>query len=80
MWWALQTNGKLEKAITKNCSKMFWLGYFLRKQMQKENLFKLIATIKKGEHKAKWQLDHEIENFYFNQRLDAKMSQENVNY
>ena len=44
--------------------------------MQKENLFKLMATIKKGEHKAKWQLEHEIEIFYYNLRHDAKQSQE----
>ena len=77
MWWALQTNGKLEKAITKNCTKMVWLGYFLRKQMQKENLLKLMAAIRKGENKAKWLQDHEIEHLYYKQRLDVKQSQEN---
>jgi hypothetical protein len=56
---------------------MFWLGYFLRKQMQKENLLKLMAAIRKGEHKAKWLQDHEIEHLYYKQRLDVKQSQEN---
>jgi hypothetical protein len=48
--------------------------------MQKENLFKLIASIKKGDLQAKWRVDHEIENFYYNQRLDVKQSQESASY
>ena len=48
--------------------------------MQKENLFKLIAKNKKGEHLSKWTSDHEIEAFYYSKRLDAKTSQENSTY
>ena len=79
MWWALQTEGRLEKSVTKNSTKMFWLGYFLRKQMQKENLFKLIAKNKKGDHFMKWAADHEIETYYYNKRLECKRYQENPN-
>jgi hypothetical protein len=46
MFWALQSEGKLETAITKDLTKIFWLGYFLRKKMQEENMLKVMATHK----------------------------------
>lgn len=46
MFWALQTEGKLDMAITKDLTKIFWLGYFLRKKMQEENILKVMATHK----------------------------------
>ena len=41
MWWALQKNNELQVSIDRNNTKMFWLGYFLRKNMLEENLIKL---------------------------------------
>jgi len=64
MWWALQTDGQLQTSITKNCTKIFWLGYFLRKNMQEENLIKVIAINRK--ELKKWQADHEIDHYYRN--------------
>lgn len=38
---------------------MFWLGYFLRKNMHEENLVKLMAMNRK--ETKKWQQDHEVD-------------------
>jgi hypothetical protein len=62
MWWVLQTDGQIKISITKNCTKMFWLGYFLRKSMQEENLIKVMARNKDEE--KKWIAEHEIDIYY----------------
>lgn len=62
MWWALQTDGHIVTSITKNCTKIFWLGYFLRKNMQEENLIKLMAKNKNEENK--WVGEHEVDIYY----------------
>ena len=33
MWWALQKDRQLQTSIDRNGTKIFWLGYFLRKNM-----------------------------------------------
>jgi len=43
MYWILQTKGNIQQTILKNSTKIFWLGYFLRKMMQEENLQRVKA-------------------------------------
>jgi len=59
MWWALQTDGRNITSINKNSTKIFWLGYFLRKNSQEENLQRIMAIHRKD--MRKWHQDHEID-------------------
>ena len=58
MWWALQSNGECQVSVYKNGTKIFWLGYFLRKIMHQENLIKLLHE--NHDELAKWHTDREI--------------------
>jgi hypothetical protein len=65
MWWALRDAQfkNCQTTIQKECTKMFWLGYFLKKRMQDENHQKIFAA-NRGELE-KWLIDHELRNYYF---------------
>lgn len=57
---------------------MFWLGYFLRKNMHEENLIKIIAMHRK--ETKKWQQEHEVELFWLSKAQEQKKCQDNPNY
>ena len=74
MWWALQSNGNCQVSIHINGTKMFWLGYFLRKIIQQDNLVKLLHM--NQNELTKWQSDREIENYYITQADQLKKVQD----
>lgn len=65
MWWALRDTQlkHCQTTIHKESTKMFWLGYFLKKRLQDEN-FQRIFALNKGELE-KWLVDHELRSYYF---------------
>jgi len=70
----LQSNGECQVSVYKNGTKIFWLGYFLRKIMHQENLIKLLHE--NHDELAKWHTDREIEHFYINKAKELKKAQE----
>ena len=44
MWWALQTDKTCQVSINKDDTKMFWLGYLLRKKILHEDNLKEIKS------------------------------------
>lgn len=75
MWWALRdiTHKNCQTTIQKESTKMFWLGYFLKKRIQDENFQKIVA-FNRGQLEQ-WLVDHELRSYYFiNQARKSKLN------